>query len=108
MQWGASRASAALDAYRGRVGLRGTVAGALLGIATAAPEISVNVASVAFGWPDLGLGAALGSNVPALPFVFLLAYLSTRFVRAPGRAPASLEAPPPRVQSEAVEDQVAP
>ncbi len=73
MQWGASRAAAALDAYRGRVGLRGVAAGALLGLATAAPEVSVNLASVGFGWPDLGLGAALGSNVPALPLVVLLA-----------------------------------
>jgi len=78
MQWGASRASSALDAYRDRVGLRGVVMGALLGIATAAPEISVNLASMAFGWPDLGLGAALGSNVPALPLVFLIAWLSLR------------------------------
>lgn len=73
MQWGASRATTVLDAYRVRAGLRGVVAGALLGIATAAPEVSVNLASIAFGWPDLGLGAALGSNVPALPLVFLIA-----------------------------------
>jgi cation:H+ antiporter len=86
MQWGASRASAALDAYRARAGLRATVAGALLGIATAAPEVSVNLASVALGWPDLGLGAALGSNVPALPLVFLVAWLSLR--SAPAQAPA--------------------
>jgi cation:H+ antiporter len=78
MQWGASRASSALDAYRGRAGLRGVTAGALLGIATAAPEVSVNLASVAFGWPDLELGAALGSNVPALPLVFFVAWLSPR------------------------------
>src|SRR3712207_6930160 len=91
MQWGASRASAALDAYRGRVGLRATVAGALFGIATAAPEISVNVASVAFGWPDLGLGAALGSNVPALPLIFLLSWLSL-YVASRGTGPRKARA----------------
>lgn len=78
MQWGAARASDALDVLRERAGMPGTVAGALLGIATAAPEISVNLASVGFGWPDLGLGAALGSNVPALPLAILLSWLSLR------------------------------
>ncbi len=114
MQWGASRASAALDAYRGRVGLRGVAAGALLGIATAAPEVSVNLASVALGWPDLGLGAALGSNVPALPLVFLISWLSLR--SAPGAAPrpasvgaAATDDPPvPVVAPAAVEVQALP
>src|SRR6195952_2576553 len=90
MQWGASRASEALDAYAGRAGMRGTVVGALLGMATAAPEISVNVASVAFGWPDLGLGAALGSNVPALPRFFLISWLS---LRSPPRRGEAAQAP---------------
>ncbi|HYZ32291.1 MAG TPA: hypothetical protein VE684_08420, partial [Crenalkalicoccus sp.] len=84
MQWGAARASAALEICRRRVGLSGVVAGAVLGLATAAPEISVNLASVGFGWPDLGLGAALGSNVPALPLVFGLAWLSLRTARRHG------------------------
>jgi cation:H+ antiporter len=111
MQWGASRASGALDAYRDRVGLRGVVAGALLGIATAAPEISVNIASIAFGWPDLGLGAALGSNVPALPLVFLVAWLSLRTAaprpEAAGGAPAG-GAEVPVVAPAAVEVQALP
>ena len=96
MQWGTSRASTALDAYRARAGLRATVAGALLGVATAAPEISVNLASVAFGWPDLGLGTALGSNVPALPLVFLIAWLSLRLTsaRAAGTTTGSLRPGP--------------
>jgi cation:H+ antiporter len=87
MQWGAARAAGALDAYRDAAGLRGAVAGTLLGVATATPEISVNVASVAFGWPDLGLGAALGSNVPALPLVFALAWLSLRTAPRPPPVP---------------------
>lgn len=112
MQWGAARVAATLGGYRGRLGLPGTVAGALLGIATAAPEISVNVASVVFGWPDLGLGAALGSNVPALPLVILLSYLSLRTAPATGRrqAPAE-ESPPPSaalVRPQAVEVQALP
>jgi cation:H+ antiporter len=78
MQWGVAQVSGALTELRGRIGIGGIVAGALLGLATATPEISVNVASVVFGWPDIGLGAALGSNVPALPLIFLIAWLSLR------------------------------
>jgi cation:H+ antiporter len=112
MQWGSSCASEALDVYRCRAGLRGTAAGALLGIATAAPEISVNIASVWFGWPDLGLGAALGSNVPALPLIFLLSWLSLRSAhRAPQPASvgaAAAEPPIPVVEPAAVEVQAVP
>jgi cation:H+ antiporter len=78
MQWGASRAADLLERVRDRYALPATAAGALMGLATASPETAVNVASVAFGWPDLGLGAALGSNIPALPFAFGLAYLGGR------------------------------
>jgi cation:H+ antiporter len=103
MQWGASRASDALDAYAGRAGMRGTVAGALLGMATATPEISVNIASVAFGWPDLGLGAALGSNVPALPLIFLLSWLSLRSAHKLGKAAQAPALKPTSVGTAAVE-----
>ena len=106
MQWGASRAVGLLGSLRARFGLSAAAGGALMGVATAMPEISVNVASVAFGWPDLGLGAALGSNVPALPLVFVLSYLSTRFAARTTAGPA--EPPPPHVQPEAVPSQAAP
>src|SRR5918993_3175534 len=79
MQGGASRAADLLERVRDRYALPATAAGALMGVATASPETAVNVASVSFGWPDLGLGAALGSNIPALPFAFGLAYLGARF-----------------------------
>src|SRR5215210_6548809 len=82
MQWGAARAADLLDILRGHWGLPATAGGALMGLATASPEIAVNLTSVVFGWPDLGLGTALGSNVPALPLAFLLAYLATRFPSA--------------------------
>jgi cation:H+ antiporter len=106
MQAGAERACALLSTLRTRWGFPATVGGVFVGLATASPEISVNLASVAFGWPDLGLGAALGSNVPALPLVFAIAYLATRF---PGREDTALkQAPPPRVRPEAVNVQVLP
>lgn len=78
MQWGAAQAAELLQALRDRWGLPATAGGALMGIATAAPETAVNLSSVAFGWPDIGLGAALGSNVPALPLAVLLSWLATR------------------------------
>ena len=51
----------------------------------------MNLASVVFGWPDIGLGAALGSNVPALPLIFLASWLSLR-VAGTGYRPRSDEA----------------
>lgn len=88
MAWGSSRAADLLEAVRDKYALPPTAAGALLGLATAAPEISVNVASVAFGWPDLGLGAALGSNVPAIPLAVILIYAAARTAPATSDAPA--------------------
>jgi cation:H+ antiporter len=93
MQWGSSRVCNALDAYRGRLGIGGVVAGAMLGIATASPEVSVNIASATFGWPDLGLGTALGSNVPALPLIFVVSWFSLRYAKAKG--PTDEEGMPP-------------
>ncbi len=62
MQWGAARAADLLDILRGHWGLPATAGGALMRLATTSPEIAVNVTSVVFGWPDLGLGTALGSR----------------------------------------------
>lgn len=102
MHWGAQRASEFLGMLRGRLGLAEVAGGALIGLATASPEISVNGAAVAFGWADLGLGTALGSNVPAIPLVVAVAYFSTRLNRrravAEHRATKAAEdAPPPKV-----------
>jgi cation:H+ antiporter len=58
--------------------LAATGGGALIGLGTALPEISLNVTSTTLGWPDIGLGAALGSNLPAIPLAFAAAYLSMR------------------------------
>lgn len=107
MSWGSSRAADLLEALRGKYGLPATAGGALMALATAAPETAVNVASVSFGWADLGLGAALGSNVPALPLACLLAYLAARFGKGDEAEPGP-DAPPPVVRTEVVEVQVLP
>jgi cation:H+ antiporter len=109
MQWGASCAADLLERIRDRYALPATAGGALMGLATASPETAVNVASVAFGWPDLGLGAALGSNVPALPLAFGLAYLGGRYADRGRNRPSSIsEDGTPTVKPQAVPVQVLP
>lgn len=100
MQWGAAHAAELLQALRDRWGLPATAGGALMGIATASPETAVNVSSSVFGWPDIGLGAALGSNVPALPLAVLLSWLAARWRRKPE--------PPPEVRPQVVDVQALP
>ena len=107
MHWGSGRACRLLGFLRRIWGLPATAGGVFLGMATASPEISINVASVALGWPDIGLGAALGSNVPALPLIFGIAFLSVRLRRR--QAQDRAEGPRvPIVSSEAVPVQVVP
>jgi cation:H+ antiporter len=109
MQWGASRAADLLERVRDRYVLPATAGGALMGVATASPETAVNLASVSFGWPDLGLGAALGSNIPALPFAFFLAYIGGRYAARAASTPASSnEESAPTVKPQAVPVQVLP
>ncbi len=78
MHWGASSFAGMFRNFCRRVGLTAVGGATLLGLATASPEITVNVAAVSLGWPDIGLGTALGSNVPALPLIFLLSWLAGR------------------------------
>ncbi len=92
MQWGANRVAGLLTIFRRRFGLGEIAAGALAGIATASPEISINVSSIVLGWPDIGLGAALGSNLPAIPLTLTVAYVSMQWHR--GKARSRAEAPP--------------
>jgi cation:H+ antiporter len=109
MQWGASSAADLLERIRDRFALPATAGGALMGLATASPETAVNIASVAFGWPDLGLGAALGSNVPALPFAFGLAYLGGRYADRGSNRPSTISQDgTPTVKPQAVPVQVLP
>jgi cation:H+ antiporter len=63
---------------------------------------------VVFGWPDLGLGAALGSNVPALPFVFALAYLGGRLANRSKVEASTMGEDGPVVKPQAVPVQVLP
>jgi cation:H+ antiporter len=112
MQWGASGCADLLDQTRDRYGLPATAGGALMGLATAAPETAVNLASVTFGWTDLGLGTALGSNVPALPLAFALTLLGGRLAyktsKEPGTAGREQAPEKPVIAPQAVPVQVLP
>jgi cation:H+ antiporter len=115
MQWGVQRVCALLVQLRRHWGIAEVGGGALIGFATATPELSVNIASVAMGWPDIGLGTALGSNVPALPLIFVISYLTTRWHRPKVLAERSEKpdsvprpSPVPQVKDKAVWVQVLP
>ena len=111
MQRGAGLAGDVVDRVRRRLGYPEAAGAAFMGLATATPEISINVSSVVFGWPDLGLGAALGSNIPALPLAILLSFLAVRFASKPPQVQSSLAEPDaetPRVKAAAVPVQFAP
>jgi cation:H+ antiporter len=111
MQRGAGLAGDVVDRVRRRLGYPEAAGGAFMGLATATPEISINLSSVVFGWPDLGLGAALGSNIPALPLAILLSFLAVKFATRPAVAEGSLgeqDAETPRVKAAAVPVQFAP
>lgn len=91
LMWlGSGMAGDVLDRLRRRLGYPEAAGAAFMGMATATPELSVNVTSVVFVWPDLGLGAALGSNLPAIPLAVLLSFLALRLARSTPQAEASL------------------
>lgn len=76
--WGAERLAQPLKKARRRWGLTQVAGAAFVGLAAASPEIGINAASAARGVSDIGLGAALGSNVLAIPLVISTAYFASR------------------------------
>lgn len=89
--WGAEHLSEPLKKLRKRWGLSGVAGGALVGIATASPEIAINIASVIRGVSDIGLGAMLGANLVALPLTLGVGYVSYRTGSDNGGLPLRLE-----------------
>ena len=79
--WGAERLADPLEKLRRQWGFSAAAGGAFVGIAAASPEVGINVASAARGVADIGLGAAIGSNILAIPLVVTVAYIASR--RAP-------------------------
>lgn len=76
--WGAEHLAEPLKRIRRQWGLTGAAGGSLIAIATASPEIGINVTSAFRDVADIGLGAMLGANIIAIPIVVTVAYLAAR------------------------------
>ena len=79
--WGAERLSKPLKKLRKQWGFSVAAGGALVGVASASPEIGVNIASAITGVGDIGLGTMFGSNVIAIPLMVVTAYVATRHLK---------------------------
>ncbi|GAB3832184.1 hypothetical protein GCM10028895_49550 [Pontibacter rugosus] len=78
--WGAEHLAKPLK-LRKQWGFSVAAGGALVGLAAASPEIGINVASAVTGVADIGLGTMFGSNVIAIPFMVITAYVATRHLK---------------------------
>lgn len=76
--WGAERLAHPLKKLRREWGFTAAAGGSFIGLAAASPEIGINVASAVTGVAEIGLGAAIGSNILAIPLVVTVAYIATR------------------------------
>lgn len=76
--WGADQLASPLKKLRKGWGFSGVAGGALVGIATASPELAINITSAAKGVSDIGLGAMLGANLIALPLTLAVGYIAFR------------------------------
>ena len=76
--WGAEKLAHPLKKLRRQWGFSAAAGGSFIGIAAASPEIGINIASAVRGVADIGLGAAIGSNILAIPVVVTVAYIATR------------------------------
>lgn len=76
--WGAEQLATPLKNLRRQWGLTAAAGGALVGLASASPDIGINSASAITGAGGIGLGNMLGSNVVSVPGMVIVAYLATR------------------------------
>lgn len=76
--WGAEQLAEPLKNLQRQWGFSAAAGGAFVGVAAASPEVGINIASAVRGVGDIGLGAALGSNVLAIPLVVTVAYIASR------------------------------
>ena len=76
--WGAEHVAEPLKRIRRQWGLTGAAGGSMIAIATASPEIGINVTSAFRDVGSIGLGAMLGANIIAIPIVVTVAYLAAR------------------------------
>lgn len=82
--WGAEQAAAVLKKARAQLRISAVAGGALVGLASASPEVGINLVSAMQGVGDIGLGVAFGSNVIAIPLMIATGYVATRKKDLPG------------------------
>lgn len=75
--WGAGRVAVLLRVLRRRWGLSEAAGASFIAIATASPEIGVNLAAAVRGQADIGLGNMLGANIVPIPVVLAVAFLAS-------------------------------
>lgn len=75
--WGAGRMAVLLRMLRRRWGLSEAAGASVIAIATASPEIGVNLAAALRGEGDIGLGNMLGANIVPIPMVLAVAFLAS-------------------------------
>ena len=75
--WGAGRVAVLLRLLRRRWGLSEAAGASFIAIATASPEIGVNLAAALRGEADIGLGNMLGANIVPIPVVLAVAFLAS-------------------------------
>ena len=66
-EWGSDHLAEPLRRLRKQWGLSAAAGGSLIGIATASPEVGVNITSAVRDVSDIGLGAMLGSTAIGIP-----------------------------------------
>lgn len=75
--WGAERVAALLRLLRRRWGLTEAAGAAFIAIATASPEVGVNLTAALRGSADIGLGNMLGANIIPIPLVLAVAFAAS-------------------------------
>jgi cation:H+ antiporter len=82
--WGSDHVAEPLRKLRKQWGFSAAAGGSIIGIATASPEVGVNITSAVRGVSEIGLGVMLGSTVIGIPALVTVTYLATRTRQIPG------------------------
>ena len=75
--WGATQVAVLLRLLRRKWGLSEAAGASFIALATASPEVGVNLAAAVRGATDIGLGNMLGANIVPIPLVLAVAFLAS-------------------------------
>lgn len=76
--WGAEHLADPLRKLRRHRGFSVAAGGSFIGLATASPEVGINITSAFRGVANIGLGAMLGANIIVVLILLATAYLAAR------------------------------